>query len=134
MSETTTVSGPSNYNTQFPQGPILDASGRLTVEWQRFFLRLFNRTGSGQGVDGAYVASQTSSNGNQITQMEAEIATLSGQLMLALLRAEVATNTAVHAMRDAEDAIVRNALTIAAIPAAIQQSTQGATLAALMMP
>lgn len=38
-------------NIPSPAGPMVGKDGQLTMEWWQFFVSLFGRTGSGQGVD-----------------------------------------------------------------------------------
>jgi len=52
------VTDPANYQTAFPQGPIAQAGGRVSLEWQRFFLNGWNRTGGAPGVDMTYEVTQ----------------------------------------------------------------------------
>lgn len=52
------MSQPGNYQTAFPQGPIALAGGRVSVEWQRFFLNGWNRSGGAAGVDMTYQVTQ----------------------------------------------------------------------------
>ncbi|MBS1028310.1 hypothetical protein [Gluconobacter albidus] len=97
----------ANYQIGFPQGPM-SVNGVMTSEWQRFFLWMFNRTGSSQGIDGAYVAGQSSQNASDIAALTllAKEALQDAQLALAdalAIRAE-----ARKALETAEDlAIMR---------------------------
>lgn len=78
------MSQPGNYQTAFPQGPIALAGGRVSVEWQRFFLNGWNRSGGATGVDMTY----------QVTRID-----------LALSTAQDAAKAAATAEADAQTGI-----------------------------
>lgn len=78
----------ANYQISFPQGPLVDKSGLITGEWQKFFIWLFNRTGSGIGIDGLYLANQGDTNSDNISDIQSEIKEMSTELLQNTIRAE----------------------------------------------
>ncbi|KAB8122452.1 hypothetical protein D3W54_14775 [Komagataeibacter medellinensis] len=132
------MSGPANYQVPFPQGPIL-INGQMTLEWQRFFLWLWNRTGGALGVDMAFevemideaqivsATAQVAAAGAQVTANEAL-----GLAFSAMLRTEIAAAKAQTALSRIEDMLKIELLTSAAQRAEAGRSREeGATEAAI---
>lgn len=143
---------PANYQISFPQGPLI-INGVMTAEWSRFFLWLWNRTGAGVGIDGAYVAAQSGQNTSDITELTPEIyknaiegavssasvaaarqdiEALTSQLLITAIRAETAAARLENAFAAAEDVLKMQLLTSGALMATAGQFQQEAALLALI--
>jgi len=103
------VTEPANYQTAFPQGPIAQTGGRISLEWQRFFLNGWNRTGGAAGIDMTYEVTQIdlALTTAQAAQKIAEQAETDAQTGIA--NAKAAQTSADKAERDAQTGIANAA-------------------------
>lgn len=142
----------ANYQISFPQGPLI-INGIMSPEWSRFFLWLWNRTGAGVGIDGAYVAGQSDQNTSDITELTPEVyqntidttvsvaslasarqelAALAEQLLITAIRAETAAARLENAFAAAEDVLKMQLLTSGGLMATAGHIQQEAALLALI--
>lgn len=141
----------ANYQISFPQGPLI-INGILAPEWSRFFLWIWNRTGAGVGIDGAYVAQQGAQNTSDLTDLTPEVykntiegavsaagvasarqdlEALASQLLVTAIRAETAAVRLENAFAAAEDVLKMQLLTSGGLRATATHIAEEAALLAL---
>lgn len=120
----------SYYPVQFPQGPIV-INGMMSVEWQRFFISLWNRTGAGSGQDGSLAIQEAETALVAAGISQANVASLMQSVGrardmagIAMLRAEIAAGRAELALSKINDLATINTLTSASAQAALKKAAQ----------
>jgi hypothetical protein len=78
-------SAPNTYQIAFPSGVLTNSSGMVSPEWQRWFLAVWNRTGGAQGINGAYLTSQTATTGTSVQDALANAAAAGSDAETAIL-------------------------------------------------
>lgn len=112
----------ANYQTAFPQGPITSTGLMISMEWQRAFLTVWNRTGGAPGIDMTYQVSQ-------ITQALKAAQAAESDAQSAIRSAASAQNAAAKAQASA-DAAEQNAQTGIATATTAQKSAGAAQTSA----
>lgn len=116
------MSAAGNFQIAFPQGPIVNGNGMMSLEWQRFFLWMYNRSGGAQGVDAAYVS--------QVAQEATSAASAAAQAASAAQSAASAAMSAAEAAQAAADTANATAQSVGTQATAAQQAASQAAQAA----
>ena len=94
----------------FPNGPMVGADGQVTSPWRLFFVSLYTRTGTAQGVSSSSAASSIAAEADAraaaVTKLEAAIAAEAG--------ARATAETAETKAREAADAALGQQIATAA--------------------
>ena len=100
------------YPVQFPQGPLA-FNGAMSIEWQRFFLSLWNRTGSGDGLSSGQalkVASDALAAANEALSKSASASDGSDQAIIIASSLQSIVGEAIKIARQASDVALMSIL------------------------